>query len=383
MREPGLARRFQPLAPGCRGRLEGWRRPCFQRGEQLIENAAGAALHAQMAGKGPHRRAALEHVDIDVSPERFVVHLHIGRKPRRFDIDEQPDVGVGQRFVRRKTGKARALVGDVAFRVGFEDRNAGELRELVDFLRRQRIHAAITGDQDRVRRREQAVGERGDKLRVRPGAGQRAEPVGRKTFDVVDAPMLRQRLALHHQINRPARRALHDRISPLQRFLDDDAGRQRPLPFGVRPHQAALIERLLDEMHVGVAGADQFVMRRIGRLARHQQHRQAAAVEIVHGVGSVGRTDIDMHKHALAAAGDQSIAAGHVRGGVFVRAAHDVRHRLAAFTPMRHLLDDRRVIGAEITEQIVDADLFEALEQVIGAGEIANVGISPYRCVHG
>ena len=78
---------------------------------------------------------------------------------------------------------------------------------------------------------------------------------------------------------------------------------------------------------------------------------------IVHAVCGIGGADVDMHQHALAAPGDQRIAGGHVRGGVLVRTAHHVRHHLAALAAMRHLLDDRRVIGAEITEQIFDADL--------------------------
>ncbi len=259
-----------------------------------------------MAGEGPHRRAKLEHVHIDMRPEGVLVRLRVGGKPGRLDIDQQTDIGVGQRLVRREAGEAWALVGDVALRIGFENRNAGELRQLVDLGRPERIKATIAGDQDRVLRGQQAIGERGDQRRIGAGAGQRAEPVGREAVDLVDAPMLRQRLALHHQIDRPARRALHDRISPLQRLLDHHARRQRPLPLGVRPHQAALIERLLHEVHVGVAGADQFVMRGVRRLARHQQHRQAAAVEIMHGVGGIGGADIDMHQHALAAAGDQA-----------------------------------------------------------------------------
>ena len=331
-----------------------------------------------MAGKGPHRRAKLEHVDVDMGPEGVVVRLRVGGKPGRFDVDQEADIGLRQGLVRRKADEARAFVGDVALRVGFENRNAGELRELVDLGRARRIEAAIAGDQDRVLRRQQPLGERGDERRIGAGSGQRPEPVGREAMDLVDAPMLRQRLALHHQIDRPARRALHDRIGALQRLLDHHARRQRPLPLDVRPHQAALVERLLHEVDVGVARADQFVMRGVRRLAGHQQHRQAAAIEIMHGVGGIGGADIDMHQHALAAAGDQRIAAGHVRGGILVRAAHDVRHRLAAFAAMRHLLDDRRMIGAEVTEQIVDADLLEALEQVISAGEIADVGVPPY-----
>ena len=118
-----------------------------------------------------------------------------------------------------------------------------------------------------------------------------------------------------------------------------------------------MIERLLHEMHMRVAGADKLIMRGVGRLAGHEQHRQPAAVEIVHGVGGIGGADIDMHQHALAAAGNERIAAGHVGGGVLVRAADDFRQRLAALPPVCHLFDDRRVIGAEIAEQILDADL--------------------------
>ncbi len=160
-----------------------------------------------------------------------------------------------------------------------------------------------------------------------------------------------------------------------QRLLDDDARRQRPFPFQIGPHQARLIERLLHEMHVGVARADQFVVDRIGRLAGHQQHRQPAAEKIVHAVRGIGGADIDMDQHALAASGDQRIARRHMRGRVLVRAAHHAGHRLAAFPAMRHLVDDRRVIGAEIAEQIIDADLVEAFEQVIGRGEIGNIGL--------
>jgi hypothetical protein len=70
-------------------------------------------------------------------------------------------------------------------------------------------------------------------------------------------------------------------------------------------------------------------------------------------------------------------------GGVLVRTAHDFRQRLAAFAAMRELLDDRGVIGAEIAEQILDADLVQPFEQIISAGEIADIGIAPCRRIHG
>ena len=100
-------------------------------------------------------------------------------------------------------------------------------------------------------------------------------------------------------------------------------------------------------------------------------------------VGGIGGADVDMNDHALAAPGDQRIARRHVRGGILVRAAHDFRHRLAKLAAARHLLDDRRVIGAEITKQIIDADLFEAFEQVISGENIGNIVFARNRRIHG
>ena len=110
-------------------------------------------------------------------------------------------------------------------------------------------------------------------------------------------------------------------------------------------------------------------------LAGHQQHRQAAAENIVHAVCGIGGADIDMDQHALTATRHQGIARGHMRRGIFVRTPHHTRHRLAAFAAMRDLIDDRGVIGSEIAEQVIDADLGQALEQEIGRGEFGNIGL--------
>ena len=191
--------------------------------------------------------------------------------------------------------------------------------------------------------------------------------------DLVARPLLRQRLALRHEIDRAGRLRLHDGVGAAQRLLHHDAGRQRPFPFHVGPHQRALVDRLLHEVHVGVARADQLVARGVGRLARHQQHRQAAAEQVVHRVGGVGGADVDVHQHGLAAAGHRRIAHRHMRRGVLVRAEHHVRHLLAALLPVRHRLDGRRVVGAEVAEQVLDAELVQALDEVVGGGVLGRV----------
>ena len=73
--------------------------------------------------------------------------------------------------------------------------------------------SGIAGDQDRIFRRQEPIGERGDELRIGAAARRRGELIGGITPDLVGAPMLRQRLALHHQIDRAARLAMHDRMT--------------------------------------------------------------------------------------------------------------------------------------------------------------------------
>ena len=95
----------------------------------------------------------------------------------------------------------------------------------------------------------------------------------------------------------------------------------------------------------------------------------------MHAVGGVGGADIDVDDNALAAAGDQRVAGRHMRRRIFVRTAHHGRHGLAEFTAMRHFLDDRRMIGAEVAKQIIDPDLLQPFEQVIGRGIVADIGL--------
>jgi hypothetical protein len=136
-------------------------------------------------------------------------------------------------------------------------------------------------------------------------------------------------------------------------------------------------------VHIGVARADQLVIGGVGRLAGHEQNRQPAAVGIVHGVGGVGGADVDMHQHALAASGHEGVALRHVRRRILVRAVQHARNRLAAFLAVRHFLDDRRMVGAEIAEQVFDTELVQAFEEIIGGGEIRGVGVAGDWRVHG
>jgi hypothetical protein len=223
-------------------------------------------------------------------------------------------------LVRRIAEEAGELVGDVEGLVALEHRDTREHRQFLDQLRRGLRLAGVAADQDRVLGGEKLVGKLGDHRRIGAASLRLRELVGGVAADLVARPPFGQRLALRHQIDRPARMAFHDRVGAAQCLLHHDAGRQRPFPLHVGPHQRALVDRFLDEMNVGVAGADQLVARRIRRLARHQQHRQPRAEQVMHRVGGVGGSDVDMHQNGLAAAGDRGVAHRHVRGGILVRA---------------------------------------------------------------
>ena len=231
---------------------------------------------------------------------------------------------------------------DVVDHVGFEQADAGELGELHDRLRGAGRASGIGGEQDRIVRGEQRVGELVDQPRIGAGRLGRAVALARIGAHVLVGPDLGEDLARQHQVDRPLRVALHDGVGAADHFLGDDAGRQRPFPLGVGPHQARLVERLLHEVHVVVARAGQLAVGGERRLAGHQQHRQPAAIEVVHGVGGVGGADVDMHQHALAAAGHHGVAAGHVGGGVLMRADDDGRD----FWPRRLRPANASMIGA-------------------------------------
>ena len=381
--ETGVALDGEPRDPRLRGLAECRRRLRFQLLDDLLEDARAAALHAQIAGEGPHRRGGLENVDVDVGPERARIGFDVAREPRHVDVDQKAHVGVGQMLVGRKSEEARAVVRDIVGHVRFEHADAGELGELRDQLGRTRIASGIAGDQNGALGRQQPVDQLRHQLGIGAAADGAAVLLGVEAANIVHAPGLRQRLPLHHQIDRPLRLALHDGVGAAQRLLHHDAGRQRPLPLEVGANEARLIERLLHEVHVGIARAHEFVAGGVRRLAGHQQHRQPAAEDIVHRRRGVRRAHVDMNKHALAASGDEGITCRHVGGGVFVRTGDDGGKRVAALPPVRDLLDDRRVIGAEIAKEIFDPELAQPLQKEIGGRIGRAIGLAPCSCFHG
>ena len=196
-----------------------------------------------------------------------------------------------------------------------------------------------------------------------------------KAVDRSGVPRLGQRFARQRHEGRAARLALHDGMGAAQRLFDHHAAGQVVFPLHIRAHQAGHVKRVLHKMHVVVARARQLAVQRVWRLARHQQHRQAAAKQVVHAHRGIGRARVHMHQHRLAAPGHGGIGARHVDRDVLVRAKNGRRVAPPGLLPACHLFDDRRVVGAQVAKQVLNAQLDQAFEEIVGCGVGGHCGL--------
>src|SRR5262249_24320419 len=105
----------------------------------------------------------------------------------------------------------------------------------------------------------------------------------------------------------------------------------------------------------------------------------AGAADVVQRHRRIGGAGIDMHHHALATAGGEEVAGRHVRRRDLVRTDHG-RWRLAAVAlEGRPRLDDGRMVGAEVAEDVVAADLAQAFEKIVGRRMAGFVDVAVHR----
>src|SRR4029079_17399275 len=96
-----------------------------------------------------------------------------------------------------------------------------------------------------------------------------------------------------------------------------------------------------------------------------QHHRQPIPKQVLDRHAGIGGPGVDMHEHRLSPAGRQRISAGHVNGHDLVRAKDHFRMLAAFAVPARDLLDQRDMIGAEIREDILDAEVNETFKEIM------------------
>lgn len=126
------------------------------------------------------------------------------------------------------------------------------------------------------------------------------------------------------------------------------------------------------EVHIGVARSGQFAMQRVGARPAHSSTGSRWRNRFWIANAGIGSSGIDMHEHRLSLAGRQRVAAGHVHGDDLVRAEDDFRMLAAVAVPARDLLDQRDMIGAQIGEDIFDAEVDQSFEEIMRGGVTAH-----------
>ena len=120
----------------------------LQRGQKVGEDAMAVARQAQVAGEGPHREIALLGIDVDMRPPGGGIVRHVARDPRHVDIDQQADIGLGQRLGRHEAAVAGRIVRQVDVeRIELDHPDAGEARQLVEQRDGGMVAAGIGRDQ--------------------------------------------------------------------------------------------------------------------------------------------------------------------------------------------------------------------------------------------
>ena len=333
----------------------------------LAQHGADVGLHPQVGGKAPHRVVLLDRVDVDMGPPGARFGLHELGQPGHIDIEQQTDVGAGQYSCRIKTGETVRLPGDAQGAGHVVDhRHAAQLRQIFQRGHGLGLAPKVGRDRHRPLGRQQPIGDALRPLGVDAAEQGRAITLRLKSL-IARANLLGQHLTRQGHENRPGRLAVHHRMGAAQGLTRHHGSGQVVFPFDVGAHQTADIKRVLHKMHIVVTRTGQLAAQRKGRLARHQHHRQARAQHVVHAHDRVGRTGINMHHDRLSTAGQGSVTGSHVHRHVFMRTQDELRMGSALRVPARELLDQADMVRPQIGEHMLDTQIGEPLQKVMGA----------------
>ena len=133
----------------------------------------------------------------------------------------------------------------------------------------------------------------------------------------------------------------------------------------------------MDKVHVGIPGTEQLAAHGDRRGTGKQHDRNARAKGIVHTHRRVRRAGINVHQHSLRLAGHAVVTRRHMQCSIFVRAEDDFRVLSPFRAPLRHGLDNGRMVGTHVAEQIFDTDLVHRLQPIRG-GHVGR-GFRPRR----
>ncbi len=160
-------------------------------------------------------------------------------------------------------------------------------------------------------------------------------------------------LARQGQIDRAARRCIHDLERAIDNVSDLRGFTQFIVPFHPFAQHAALVKHFLRPLDVATARAGETAFGH-GRTPGAEQDRHVVAAGIRDGIDRIRGTDADMNHDCLGAAGGEKIAVRHGDSGIFMR--YEDRGRIGSLFCQCLAIgfDDGRKIRAGVEKQFVD-----------------------------
>ena len=340
----------------------------------LPQHGAAVGLHPHVRGKAPHREIFFDGVHIDVGPAGRAVGLHKLRQPWHVHIQQQTNIRGCNRLRRVEATKARRRPVDVHVAgAELEDLYAAQPCEVFQRGNSICLAAEVRGHRHRAFGRQELRGNRLRTLIVNAASLNRAVTLPAVGLDFVTRHAFGQHFTRQGQVDRALRIALHHRVTAPQNFFGNHAAGQGIIPLDIRAHQAGHVERVLHKMHIVVARARQLTAQGERCFTGNQHHRQATAKHVVHAHGRIGRSCIDVHHDGLASAGGRRIACRHVDRNILMWAQHHGGVRPTLLIPTRQLFNDRHVVGAQVGEDIVDAQLGQSFKEIMRAAVVGGL----------
>ncbi len=208
------------LAPGFVGaRLHGV--------EHLLQHDCAIALDSHVGRESPHRKIRFQGIDIDLDPFDRAGAPGVLRDERYIRIQQQAEIGGLEQGQGIEAGETGRILRDIEVdRIEFRDPDAAGPRQPLQHRDGVRLAAEIGGQGNRIFRRHQCARDRIDPRGLNTACVHAAISCWRIGRHVGVVPLLGERLARQHHVDRAGRIALRKRAGAGQGFLHHDAGGQ-------------------------------------------------------------------------------------------------------------------------------------------------------------
>ena len=283
-------------------------------------------------------------------------------------VDDEDEVGIGQSRAVPNPQVERVIRREVHVRprVHLDDRQGelvGQRDQPGDGVRPA---AGVTRDHERPLGCAEPPGHGGQRPLLRNGGHGGWRRRGIREVD--KGQRLGKDLAGRGQIHGTGRIGRGEPECPPDHLADVRRAVEFVLPLHVLPHDAGLIEDILNELHVAVPGPGELAAIGERRPPREDEHRNAATRGIVHSPAQIGRAGVHVDDDGLGATGDLSEPMGRADGHRLMGADDQGRHGLLSRPELRKGLDQGRMVRAEVDEDELDPVGVKGFDEGVGGG---------------